>query len=252
MGRPQARIQSPSLDASHHSRQRATMSSIEKTVLPRPAIATTPGISIPVDGALGTAARTRTRARTWILASLLLLLPLFAYFPTTFHDYGLRDDYSNLREAHQERGKILQFCASHARPIYGMLLQATYGQTNSVQNLQWMRFGSALLLGAIAFGLVPEFAFFRLVIRHESLLRAARRSRAVRSSHRGLGDRLALRGDRTSGRGRLFRGRGRHGARQQPGPHDRAMARGARIDDRLRADLSAERALLRRAAHRAR
>lgn len=126
------------------------MSSIEKTVLPRPAIATTPGISIPVDGALGTAARTRTRARTWILASLLLLLPLFAYFPTTFHDYGLRDDYSNLREAHQERGKILQFCASHARPIYGMLLQATYGQTNSVQNLQWMRFGSALLLGAIA------------------------------------------------------------------------------------------------------
>jgi hypothetical protein len=94
--------------------------------------------------------RSRVRVRAWMLTALLFLIPLVAYWPATFHDYGLRDDYSNLREAHEEVGKVLQFCASHARPIYGWLLQATYGQTTSVQNLQWLRFIAALLLGAIS------------------------------------------------------------------------------------------------------
>jgi hypothetical protein len=84
------------------------------------------------------------------LTAILFLVPLIAYWPATFHDYGLRDDYSNLREAHEEPGKVLQFCASHARPIYGWLLQATYGQTSSVQNLQWMRLFASLLLGTIS------------------------------------------------------------------------------------------------------
>ena len=81
---------------------------------------------------------------------MLFLVPLVTYWPATFHDYGLRDDYSNLREAHEEPGTVVKFCASHARPIYGWLLQATYGQTNSVQNLQWMRLLASLLLGAIS------------------------------------------------------------------------------------------------------
>ncbi len=88
--------------------------------------------------------------RTTFLAALLFLAPLLTYWPATFHDYGLRDDYSNLREAHEEPGKIMRFCASHARPIYGWLLQKSYGATTSVQNLQWMRFAAALLLGAVA------------------------------------------------------------------------------------------------------
>jgi Glucosyl transferase GtrII len=88
--------------------------------------------------------------RAWMLTAVLFLLPLATYWPATFHDYGLRDDYSNLREAHEEIGKVVKFCASHARPIYGWLLQATYGQTSSVQNLQWMRFVAALILGAIS------------------------------------------------------------------------------------------------------
>ena len=86
----------------------------------------------------------------WALTACLFLAPLMIYAPTTFHDYGLRDDYSNLREAHEEPGKILNFCASHARPLYGLLLQASYGQTTTVQNLQWLRFLAALLLGAIS------------------------------------------------------------------------------------------------------
>ncbi|MDB6084311.1 MAG: hypothetical protein JWN43_2192, partial [Gammaproteobacteria bacterium] len=90
------------------------------------------------------------KVRAWLLTAALFLIPLVTYWPATFHDYGLRDDYSNLREAHEEPGTVVKFCASHARPIYGWLLQATYGQTNSVQNLQWMRFLASLLLGAIS------------------------------------------------------------------------------------------------------
>ena len=91
-----------------------------------------------------------SRARAWLLTAVLFFIPLATYWPATFHDYGLRDDYSNLREAHEEPGTVVKFCASHARPIYGWLLQATYGQTNSVQNLQWMRLAASLLLGAIS------------------------------------------------------------------------------------------------------
>src|SRR5450631_2487400 len=94
--------------------------------------------------------RSAVGLRSWVLTAMLFLVPLVTYWPATFHDYGLRDDYSNLREAHEEPGKVLMFCASHARPIYGWLLQSTYGQTASVQNLQWMRFLASLLLGAIS------------------------------------------------------------------------------------------------------
>ncbi len=94
--------------------------------------------------------------RTWMLALVLFLFPVITYWPATFHDYGLRDDYSNLREAHEEPGTVVKFCASHARPIYGWLLQSTYGQTSSVQNLQWMRLCASLLLGAIAWVMFRE------------------------------------------------------------------------------------------------
>jgi hypothetical protein len=121
------------------------MSSVPKSVLTEAAIAVpigNPGvIAVP---------RAGLRPRVWMLTAVLLLLPLVAYWPATFHDYGLRDDYSNLREAHEEVGKVVKFCASAARPIYGWLLQATFKQTSSVQNLEWMRFFSALLLGAIS------------------------------------------------------------------------------------------------------
>jgi hypothetical protein len=120
------------------------MSSVPKSVLNETtAIAVSIGTATAIE-------QPRLRVRLWMLTVLLFLVPLVAYWPATFHDFGLRDDYSNLREAHEEVGKVLQFCASHARPIYGWLLQATYGQTSSVQNLQWLRFAAALLLGAIS------------------------------------------------------------------------------------------------------
>jgi hypothetical protein len=105
-----------------------------------------------VAGYVDAAARPRSAVgvRSWLITAFLFLVPLVAYWPATFHDFGLRDDYSNLREAHEEPGKILQFCASHARPIYGLLLQSTYGQTSSVDDLHWMRLGASLILGAIS------------------------------------------------------------------------------------------------------
>src|SRR6202789_780334 len=107
------------------------------------------GVPIGAPGAIAQP-RTSTRVHAWLLTAMLFLVPLVTYWPATFHDFGLRDDYSNLREAHEEIGKVVQFCASHARPIYGWLLQATYGQTASVQDLQWMRLTASLLLGALS------------------------------------------------------------------------------------------------------
>jgi hypothetical protein len=138
----------------------ANMSSVPKTVLSETvlddsvlseSVLSEAAIAVPISTPIAIAEpRISARVRAWLLAAMLFLVPLVAYWPATFHNYGLRDDYSNLREAHEEVGKVMQFCASAARPIYGWLLQATYGLTSSVQNLQWLRFFAALLLGAIS------------------------------------------------------------------------------------------------------
>ncbi len=122
--------------------------------VPKPALAQSLAqtVTSPEIGYIDSRADRRSAVglREWVLTAVLFLIPLVTYWPVTFHDYGLRDDYSNLREAHEEPGKVVSFCASHARPIYGWLLQSTYGQAGTVQNLQWMRFFASLLLGAIS------------------------------------------------------------------------------------------------------
>ncbi len=85
-----------------------------------------------------------------MIGAMLFLIPLAAYWPTTFHDYGLRDDYSNMREAREEPGKVLEFCASQARPLYGLLLRSSFARVASVRDLEWLRLLGALLLGAVA------------------------------------------------------------------------------------------------------
>src|ERR1700693_2757759 len=123
--------------------------SVPKPVL-REAL-TEPPIALPVGPAAAAIDSGRPLTISgWLLTALFFLVPLLTYWPATFYDYGLLGDYSNLREAHEEPGTILNFCASHARPIYGWLLQATYGQTNSVQNLRRMRLLASLILGAIS------------------------------------------------------------------------------------------------------
>ena len=118
---------------------------------PPETIVTEPSIAVPIGHAGATTARrSAIGVRAWLLTALLFLVPAITYWPATFHDFGLRDDYSNLREAHEEPRTVVKFCASHARPIYGWLLQSTYGQTATVQDLQWMRFAASLLLGALS------------------------------------------------------------------------------------------------------
>jgi len=84
--------------------------------------------------------------RTRICLYLLLLLPLTVYWQTVFTDYGFRDDYGYLREAHEEPGKMVKFAASHGRPLYGALLESTYAATGQVDELPWMRLATVLLL----------------------------------------------------------------------------------------------------------
>ena len=81
---------------------------------------------------------------------MLLLLPLATYWNTTFHDFGLRDEYANLREAHEEPGKIIQFTASHARPVYGWLLQHSFERIDEIAGLEWLRLAGAAGLGLAA------------------------------------------------------------------------------------------------------
>jgi hypothetical protein len=130
---------------------RSITGSIANFMSPPETIVAEPSIAVPVGHSVDAVEHSgAVGLRAWLLTAMLFLVPLLTYWPATFHDFGLRDDYSNLREAHEEPGKVLKFCASHARPIYGWLLQSTYGQTDSVQDLQWMRFAASMLLGALS------------------------------------------------------------------------------------------------------
>ncbi len=84
--------------------------------------------------------------RTRICLYILLLAPLAVYWPTIFHEYGLRDDYSHLRESHEEPGKIVKVTASQGRPLYGALLETSFGVISDVQQFPWLRLTTVCLL----------------------------------------------------------------------------------------------------------
>jgi hypothetical protein len=88
--------------------------------------------------------------RHWGVAALLLLLPLLVYSNTIFSRYGFRDDYSILREANEEPGKVIMLCSSHARPLYGWLLETSFSQMDDIDDLWAGRAAGALCVGAIA------------------------------------------------------------------------------------------------------
>ena len=84
--------------------------------------------------------------RTRICLYVLLLTPLVAYWQTIFHDFGFRDDYSHLREAKEEQGKLVKFTASHGRPLYGALLETSFAEVDEVPGLPWLRLACVTLL----------------------------------------------------------------------------------------------------------
>ncbi len=83
--------------------------------------------------------------RTRICFLILLLAPLVVYWQTTFSDYGLRDDYSNLREAREEPGNIVRFTSSHGRPLFGALLETSLVNIDEIGHLWILRLVSVAL-----------------------------------------------------------------------------------------------------------
>jgi hypothetical protein len=84
--------------------------------------------------------------RTRICLYILLLVPLTVYWQAVFENYGIRDDYSYLRQAREEPGKIVKITASHGRPLYGALLETSYVAATQVEELIWLRLTTVLLL----------------------------------------------------------------------------------------------------------
>jgi hypothetical protein len=97
----------------------------------------------------------------WILALVLFIGPTFLYWKTTWTEYGLRDDYSVTREAHEEDGKQVQFCGSQARPLEGWLLEKSFLYIDNVREMSWSRLGGSLTLGLMGAG-----SFLVLVMLH--------------------------------------------------------------------------------------
>jgi hypothetical protein len=91
--------------------------------------------------------------RTRICFYVLLIVPFLVYFQTIVHDFGFRDDYSHLREAREEPGKLVKFTASHGRPLYGALLETSFAEAAEVGNLPWLRLTSVLLLTVVGLAL---------------------------------------------------------------------------------------------------
>ncbi|WP_438483447.1 hypothetical protein [Oleiharenicola lentus] len=92
-------------------------------------------------------------SRTRLCFYIILLTPLLVYWQTVFLDYGLRDDYSHLRESREEPGKMVKFTTSQGRPLYGALLETSFGHVETVSNLRWLRLGGVVLLTLLAFAL---------------------------------------------------------------------------------------------------
>jgi len=91
-----------------------------------------------------------SRRTRWLVASVLLLLPLIIYSNTLFARFGFRDDYAILREVHEEPGKVVRHVGTFARPLYGVMLQVFFERVDGIDDLWKGRAASALCVGAVS------------------------------------------------------------------------------------------------------
>jgi len=82
----------------------------------------------------------------------LLVLPTCVYWNTIWSDFGLRDDYAVTREAREEPVTIIKFCGSHARPVYGWLLQKTFKHIDHIRDISMARLTGSVFLGLVSAG----------------------------------------------------------------------------------------------------
>ncbi len=87
--------------------------------------------------------------RAWLIAAVLLILPLVVYWPTVSYEYGFRDDYAHLREVRERPGWLMQLTTSNGRPVYGLVLEASLRDVYQVTELEALRLASTLLIGAV-------------------------------------------------------------------------------------------------------
>ena len=87
--------------------------------------------------------------RAWLIAAVLLILPLIVYWPTVSHEYGFRDDYAHLREVRERPGWLTQLTSSNGRPVYGVVLEASLRDVYEVQGLEALRLASTVLLAFV-------------------------------------------------------------------------------------------------------
>ncbi|HET7607077.1 MAG TPA: hypothetical protein VFL84_00250, partial [Gammaproteobacteria bacterium] len=87
--------------------------------------------------------------RNWLVVAALLILPIVVYWPTVTHEYGFRDDYSNLREVRERPGWLMTLTSSSGRPVYGVLLEGSLSQIYQVTELAKLRALSAVLAGVV-------------------------------------------------------------------------------------------------------
>ncbi|MFT3830575.1 MAG: hypothetical protein QM691_12810 [Opitutaceae bacterium] len=93
------------------------------------------------------------KVRAWlarVVPLVFVALPVALYWSGLSQRFGLRDDYANLREAHEQPGWLLQLCASQGRPVYGFLLEHSYAALDAIDAFVWVRLAGTLLWGATA------------------------------------------------------------------------------------------------------
>jgi hypothetical protein len=87
--------------------------------------------------------------RHWLSVAALLILSLVVYWPTVTHEYGFRDDYSNLREVRERPGWLMTLTSSSGRPVYGALLEGSLTEIHQVAELAKLRALAAVLAGVV-------------------------------------------------------------------------------------------------------
>jgi len=87
--------------------------------------------------------------RSWLVVAALLILSIVVYWPTVTHEYGFRDDYSNLREVRERPGWLMMLTSSSGRPVYGALLEGSLSEIYQITELAKLRALSAVLAGVV-------------------------------------------------------------------------------------------------------
>jgi hypothetical protein len=90
-----------------------------------------------------------TVSRARLPWGILAFLSPAVLAPSLLMEWGYRDDYSVLREAAQEPAKLIAICIAEGRPVYGVLLRASFALLDGIPELWAVRLLGAVLVGCV-------------------------------------------------------------------------------------------------------